>query len=193
MRAFSDEMEREFRGLAPIADGGAWAPTVDVRQCNGNLVVTAELPGLKKEEAKVERTEDALVIDGERKREHKEDHEGFHRWERSYGQFYRPIPLPDEFSCLVHVGHEMNRIRVALDMIRRAPARNDHAVKFPASKLRRRRGRSSHDSRACSRKASYHGGLPNVVSVNRKKELLFLRNRVIDVSGSEPNDLHHRL
>lgn len=95
MRAFSDEMEREFRGLAPTADGGAWAPTVDVQQCNGNLVVTAELPGLKKEEVKVELNEDTLVIEGERKREHKEDHEGFHRCERSYGQFYRSIPLPE--------------------------------------------------------------------------------------------------
>jgi len=58
--------------------------------------VTAELPGLKKEDVKVELTEDALIIQGERKQEHKEDHEGFHRWERSYGQFYRSIPLPEE-------------------------------------------------------------------------------------------------
>ena len=39
--------------------------------------------------------EGALIIQGERKQEHKEDHEGFHRWERSYGQFYRSIPLPE--------------------------------------------------------------------------------------------------
>jgi len=58
-------------------------------------IVTAELPGLKKEDVKVELTEDALIIQGERKQEHKEDHEGFHRWERSYGQFYRSIPLPE--------------------------------------------------------------------------------------------------
>jgi len=57
--------------------------------------VTAELPGLKKEEVKVELSDDSLIIEGERKREHKEDHEGFHRWERSYGRFYRSIPLPE--------------------------------------------------------------------------------------------------
>lgn len=68
---------------------------MDVRQCNGDLVVTAELPGLKKEDVKVELTDDSLVIQGERKHEHKEDHEGFHSFERSYGQFYRSIPLPD--------------------------------------------------------------------------------------------------
>ena len=99
MRQLTDEMDRTFRGAAPAGDGGAelraWSPAVDVQQCNGNLVVTAELPGLKKDEVKVEVTDDALVIQGERKREHKEDHEGYHSWERSYGQFYRSLALPD--------------------------------------------------------------------------------------------------
>lgn len=95
MREFTDELDRTYRGAAPAAEVAAWIPTVDIQQCNGDMVVTAELPGLKKEEVKVELTEDALVIQGERKREHKEDHEGYHRWERSYGQFYRSIPLPE--------------------------------------------------------------------------------------------------
>jgi len=98
MREFTDEMDRMFKG-APFGEGAelaAWAPTVDITKCNGDLVVTAELPGLKKEEVKVEMTEDALIIEGERKREHKTDHEGFHRLERSYGKFYRLIPLPKE-------------------------------------------------------------------------------------------------
>jgi HSP20 family protein len=86
MREFTDEME----GL------NAWTPAVDITRCNGDLVVTAELPGLKKEEVKVALTEDALVIEGERKREHKTDHEGYHKVERSYGKFYRSIPLPKE-------------------------------------------------------------------------------------------------
>jgi HSP20 family protein len=73
----------------------AGAPTVDVQRCNGSLVVSAELPGLKKEEVKVEVTDDTITIEGERKREHKEDHEGYHRYERSYGRFFRSIPLPE--------------------------------------------------------------------------------------------------
>jgi len=98
MREFTDEMDRMFKA-APLGEGAeltAWAPTVDVTRCNGDLVVTAELPGLKKEEVKVEMTEDTLVIEGERKREHKIDHEGYHKVERSYGKFYRAIPLPKE-------------------------------------------------------------------------------------------------
>jgi len=99
MREFTDEMDRALQGFGPMigrgAEVGAWTPALDIRQCNGDLVITAELPGLKKDEVKVELTDDALVIQGERKREHEEDHEGYHRWERSYGRFYRSIPLPE--------------------------------------------------------------------------------------------------
>jgi HSP20 family protein len=94
MREFSTELDKMFQG-AGGPESSVWAPTVDVHQVNGNLIVTAELPGLKQEEVKVEMTGEALILEGERKREHKEDHEGFHRYERSYGRFYRSIPLPE--------------------------------------------------------------------------------------------------
>ena len=66
-----------------------------MRERDGNLVVSAELPGLNKEDVKVEVTADGLIIQGERKREHEEDRGGVHRSERSYGSFYRSIPLPE--------------------------------------------------------------------------------------------------
>jgi len=85
-----------FKGMKEFGEEiETWTPAVDVRRCNGNLVVTAELPGLKKEEVKVEMTDEGLVIEGERRREHTEDHKGYHRYERSYGKFYRMIPLPE--------------------------------------------------------------------------------------------------
>ncbi|HYA17304.1 MAG TPA: Hsp20/alpha crystallin family protein [Bryobacteraceae bacterium] len=93
MREFTNEMDRAFGGLEPSLQ--AWAPAVDIQRCNGSLIVTAELPGLRKEEVRVEVSDHALIIEGERKREHKEDHEGYHRYERSYGKFYRSIPLPE--------------------------------------------------------------------------------------------------
>jgi len=97
MREFTEEMDRVFRGTAPALK--AWAPTVDINKVDGNLLVTAELPGLKKEEVKVELIENALIIEGERKREHTEDEKGYHRYERSYGNFYRSIPLPEGFKA----------------------------------------------------------------------------------------------
>jgi HSP20 family protein len=97
MREFTEEMDRAFRANGPAMETPAlraWAPAVDVQRTNGDLVVTAELPGLKKEEVKVEMTDNALIIEGERKQERKEEDKGFHRIERSYGTFYRSIPLP---------------------------------------------------------------------------------------------------
>lgn len=93
IREFSEEMDRLYRGNGPALE--AWAPAVDIQRSDGSLVETAELPGMKKEEVKVEVTGDALIIEGERKRENKEDKEGYHRYERSYGKFSRSIPLPE--------------------------------------------------------------------------------------------------
>lgn len=58
------EMDRVLRGATASTEG--WAPTVDIHQCNGTLMVTAELPGLKKEDVKVEMTDEALIIEGEK-------------------------------------------------------------------------------------------------------------------------------
>jgi HSP20 family protein len=95
MREFTNEIDQMFRGNGHGTEIQAWAPAMDVQRCNGNLVISAELPGLKKEDVKVEVTDEALVIEGERKQEHKEDHEGYHRWERNYGRFYRSMALPE--------------------------------------------------------------------------------------------------
>ena len=94
MREFNRDLERTM-GQNVGMDLKAWTPTIDIERKNGNLEVTAELPGLKKEEVRVEMTADALVIRGERKQEKKEEHEGFYRLERNYGKFYRAIPLPE--------------------------------------------------------------------------------------------------
>jgi HSP20 family protein len=96
MREFTKEMDRAFS----TSWGGelaqqAWMPAIEVKEANGNLVVTAELPGIKAEDVKVEVTDEALTIRGERKQEKKEEKEGVCRSERSYGRFYRSIPLPD--------------------------------------------------------------------------------------------------
>ena len=75
---------------------GMWAPAIEVFQKEGNLIVRAELPGVNKDDVNVQVTDDGLVIQGERKEEHEENREGFYRSERSYGHFYRLIPLPDD-------------------------------------------------------------------------------------------------
>ena len=72
-----------------------WMPQVEVLQNNGQFTVRADLPGMTKNDIKVEFTGDMLTISGERKAEKEEKREGFYRSERSYGNFYRQLPLPE--------------------------------------------------------------------------------------------------
>lgn len=72
-----------------------WAPRVDVFEKDKRLVTRVDLPGLKKEDVKVEVTDGQLTISGERKRETEEKKEDFYRSEREYGSFYRAVPLPE--------------------------------------------------------------------------------------------------
>ena len=73
----------------------AWVPAVEVMERKGNYVVRAELPGLNPNDVKLEITEDAIVIQGERKMEQEETRGDLQVTERRYGKFYRAIPLPE--------------------------------------------------------------------------------------------------
>jgi len=72
-----------------------WSPRIDVKEKDGKLYVRADLPGMNKDEVKVELTEHLLTIEGERKEEKKEEREGYRYSERAYGKFYRALPLPE--------------------------------------------------------------------------------------------------
>jgi HSP20 family protein len=100
MRRFTEEMDRIFSNLGGTSSGTglqelAWAPAVEVRQNDNNLVISAELPGLTEKDVRVEATPEGLVIQGERKQEYTGEEGGVRRSERVYGQFYRLIPLPE--------------------------------------------------------------------------------------------------
>lgn len=99
MRRMSEEMDRNFShffgGQSSSHGMGTWSPAIDVEERNGQLEVHAELPGLKPEDVKVEVTDDALIIRGERKYEREHKIGQAYRSERRYGEFYRAIPLPE--------------------------------------------------------------------------------------------------
>ena len=105
VKRFGEEMDRLFSdyGLnrdwippALVGEAGlTWQPQVEVFENDGELVVRAELPGLKKEDVKIELTDDGLTIHGERRSEHEENGEGYYRSEFSYGSFHRRVALPE--------------------------------------------------------------------------------------------------
>ena len=99
LREMTDWMDRSMSGTGGRGGAGrqsaAWTPAVEVFQKDNNLVVRAELAGIEPNDVKLEVENDMLTIQGERKQEHTEEREGFHRSERIYGSFYRAIPLPE--------------------------------------------------------------------------------------------------
>jgi HSP20 family protein len=120
MRRMTEDMDRLFEnfgfgraglGLAPFLsttsnsrlwqdtpalEQAVWSPQVETFRRGDKLIVRADLPGLKKEDVKVEVDDGVLVLSGERSDEHEDNRDGFYRSERSYGQFYRAVPLPDD-------------------------------------------------------------------------------------------------
>lgn len=71
-----------------------WAPSIDVAETDEEIVVTAELPGVKQDEVDITITDDVLTLKGEKKEEKEVKEKNYHRVERSYGSFQRSISLP---------------------------------------------------------------------------------------------------
>ena len=82
-------------GALGARSAGAYSPSIDVFQRGNELVVRADLPGLKPDDINVEVSDDAITLSGERQEEHRDERQGGYRFERSYGSFYRTIPLPE--------------------------------------------------------------------------------------------------
>ena len=72
-----------------------WSPVVDIKETEGEYLVNAELPGLRKEDIKISLDEGVLTLQGERRIEKEEKGEKTHRVERFYGNFCRSFTLPE--------------------------------------------------------------------------------------------------
>jgi HSP20 family protein len=99
--SLQEEMNRLFedftRGfhkplwLEPVSDFNA---KVDMKDNEKNVEVTAELPGVELKDIEVRLEDNSLVIKGEKRSEKEEKDKNYYRMERSYGSFYRVLPMP---------------------------------------------------------------------------------------------------
>jgi HSP20 family protein len=95
LKAFEDTMSRLFTE----PNGRPWVPAVDVKENEHELVLTADVPGLKFEDIDVRLENGTLTLKGERKFESSDQKNGWHRLERSYGAFHRVFELPDTIEA----------------------------------------------------------------------------------------------
>jgi HSP20 family protein len=96
-RLFSSNLTRGF-GEEGIARG-AWNPSVDIYENKDQIVLEAELPGMKQEDFELTVENNVITLRGERQFEKKEDSDNYHRVERSYGSFTRSFTLPQTVSA----------------------------------------------------------------------------------------------
>jgi HSP20 family protein len=95
LRLFEDAFTRfanEPQGNRP------WTPSVDIYETENELVLKADLPDIDLKDLNVRVENQTLTISGERKFEKKESGKGYHRIERSYGNFTRSFSVPNTFD-----------------------------------------------------------------------------------------------
>jgi HSP20 family protein len=84
---FADELAPSF---------GAVSTAIDVTESEDGVVVRAEVPGVEPGDIDITLRGDVLSISGEKKEEHDETREGWHRTERTFGSFRRTVQLPSD-------------------------------------------------------------------------------------------------
>ena len=83
-----------WNDLADLATN--WTPPAEMIRRDDDLLIRMDLPGVKKEDIKIDVEDHRLIVHGERKDETEDKREGYYRSERTYGSFYRMIPLPED-------------------------------------------------------------------------------------------------
>src|SRR5919106_4154031 len=105
LRTLQEEVNRLFSTNLTRAFGdegigrGAWAPSVDIYENKDQIVLEAELPGMKQDDFELTVENNVITLRGERQFEKKEDSDNYHRVERSYGSFTRSFTLPQTVSA----------------------------------------------------------------------------------------------
>jgi HSP20 family protein len=100
-----DEMDRfldrifERRPFRFFDEDGGWVPSANLSETEKEVHVEAEIPGMDPKDISVSLDDGVLSIRGERKHEHEEKEENYHRIERSYGSFSRSFRLPAEVDA----------------------------------------------------------------------------------------------
>ena len=101
LRNLQEEVNRLFTGTQTRGfddEGiarGAWSPSVDIYENKDQLVLEAELPGMKREEFDLSIENNVITLRGERQFEKRDEADNYHRVERAYGSFTRSFTLPN--------------------------------------------------------------------------------------------------
>src|SRR5947209_9102653 len=121
LRTLQDEVNRLFSSNLTTAFGeeglgrGALNPNVKIYENKDQIVLEAELPGMKREDFDLSIENNVITLRGERRFEKKDDSDNYHRVERSYGSFTRSFTLPQTVNAESAIAEYRNGVlRVTL-------------------------------------------------------------------------------
>ena len=89
---FEDTLNRFF---SESATARPWSPAVDIAENENEILLTADIPGVKLDDVQIKLEEGVLTLSGKREFSKSDEKAGYHRIERSYGSFHRAFALPD--------------------------------------------------------------------------------------------------
>ncbi|HEY7391236.1 MAG TPA: Hsp20/alpha crystallin family protein [Bryobacteraceae bacterium] len=95
LRMFEDAFSRL---LTEPSSNRPWSPAVDIYETENELVLKADLPDVNQKDIDVRVENQTLTISGSRNFEKSGDQKGYHRIERSYGNFVRSFAIPHTFD-----------------------------------------------------------------------------------------------
>jgi HSP20 family protein len=96
-RLFDTFLPAEFKAEHSVT--AAWVPRVDIAETDNEVVVTTELPGVERKDAKLSVEDNVLTIGGEKKQEKEIKEKNYHCVERRYGTFSRSFALPTRIQA----------------------------------------------------------------------------------------------
>ena len=109
---FEETLNRFFN--EPVS-ARPWYPAVDVAENENEIVLTADVPGVKMEDIDLKLENGTLTISGSREFQKQEEKGGYHRIERSYGSFHRAFTLPDTVDTdKIQASYEDGVLKVVL-------------------------------------------------------------------------------
>jgi HSP20 family protein len=94
-RFLADAFRRQPRNTAEGRTGVDWAPVADISENDGEYLIKADLPEVRREDVNLSVQDGVLTLSGERRQEQREESARVHRTERNYGSFARRFALPE--------------------------------------------------------------------------------------------------
>jgi HSP20 family protein len=125
LREIQAQMDRVLStALRGERAGVTWSPAVDIAERDDALVLTAELPGMSRDDIEVELENNVLTIRGEKKDEREEKEEDRYVYEREFGAFARSFTLPRTVDAdRIHARFENGVLTVTMPKSERARGR----------------------------------------------------------------------